>query len=73
MKPLPNSGKLLQLHWQYKNGTSEMRTQREISSIEELLLFVRETQNGHPLPEGAQWLACNEKSEYFWKTTKEQP
>lgn len=27
--------------------------------------FVKETQENHPLPAKAIWMACNEKSEHF--------
>jgi len=56
---------LFQLHWQYKDGTTEMRTQRNIDSPDEMKAFVKETQEAHPLPDGAVWMACNEKSKDF--------
>ena len=53
------------MHWQYKNGTTEMKAQREISSHDEMREFVKETQKNHPLPRGAIWMVCNEKSKHF--------
>jgi hypothetical protein len=54
-----------QLHWQFKDDHTEARAQREINSESEMREFVRETQSAHPLPSGAVWLMCNEKSGYF--------
>ena len=60
---------IIQLHWQWvKNGEiikTQMRAQRSIKSNKELRLFIKETQDNHPLPDGAQWMACTEKSRYF--------
>lgn len=56
---------LYQLHWQYKDGSTEMRTQREVNSLDEMEVFVKETQEAHPLPDGAIWMACNERSKHF--------
>jgi len=56
---------LQQLHWQFKNGTTEMRAQQEISTDAEMKAFWKETKKRHPLPEGAQWLLCDESSEHF--------
>jgi len=60
---------LIQLHWQFENGT-EMKAQREINSNDEMRRFVQETKTSHPLPKGATWVACNEKSKYFMLTEK---
>lgn len=66
---------LIQLHWQWiKNGQSvknEMRAQRDVNSQDEMNAFFNETRDQHPLPEGAQWLCCTEKSRFFDKTTDE--
>ena len=56
---------LWQLHWQYKDGTTDMRAQRGINSRDEMHAFVKETMKDHPLPNGANWMACNEKSKHF--------
>ena len=56
---------LYQLHWQYKNGITEMRAQREINFLGAMIEFIEETIENHPLPMGATWIACNEKSRYF--------
>jgi hypothetical protein len=57
---------LVQLHWQYRNGKTEMKAQREINNQEEMRTFVKETQEEYPLPNRhVMWMTCNEKSEYF--------
>ena len=59
---------LMQLHHQFKNGTTEMCAQREIDpchSQKELSAFLKDTEKSHPLPENATWMICNEKSEHF--------
>lgn len=60
--------KLLQLHWQFGDGRTEMKSQQEIGSGAEMRAFEKDVQARHPLPEGAQWLICNEESEHFVKT-----
>jgi len=37
-----------------------------VADWDEMREFVREMQERYPLPAKADWLACNEKSEYFW-------
>ena len=59
---------LLQLHHQFKYGTTQMCSQREINSSKENEEWIEETKKSHPLPEGAEWMACNEQSEYFVRT-----
>ena len=54
-----------QLHWQYRDNTTDMRAQRDINSNDEMRLFVKETQESQPLPNNALWMACNEKSKHF--------
>jgi len=56
---------LMQLHWQFKDGHTEMQLQREINSVNEFRLWVMDAWESHPPPEGAVWLACDEKSEHF--------
>lgn len=56
---------LFQFHWQHRDGTTEMRAQKEISSIDEMTIFVKEIQGRHPLPDKAIWMVCNEKSKHF--------
>ena len=64
---------LYQLHWQFKNGTTEMKAQKEINATEEMRAFIKETQESHPLPDKAIWMACNEKSKHFVFTTTNNP
>lgn len=56
---------LIQLHHQFKDGHTEMMAQRDIQNSREMRAFSDELMVAHPLPEGAQWLVCNEKSKYF--------
>lgn len=56
---------LVQLHWQHKDGSTDMRAQREIGFYGEMAVFLKETREDHPLPEGATWMACTEESKHF--------
>jgi len=56
---------LYQLHWQYKNGKTEMKAQKDINSHDEMRVFISETQKKYPIPEKVIWMACNEQSEKF--------
>lgn len=56
---------LFQLHWQFKNGKTEMKAQKEISSNAEMKVWEKDVCKRHPLPEGAIWMICTEESEYF--------
>lgn len=56
---------LYQLHWQYINGTTEMRAQKEINSLDEARKFIKEIAKNCILPDGAIWMMCNEKSKHF--------
>lgn len=64
---------LYQIHHQNKKDRSktEFLAQSDIENEEQYKKFVRETQEKFPLPEGFDWLFCNEKSEYFIKTVVE--
>ncbi len=65
---------LLQLHWQFKNGVTRMRAQRDFTfnyPISEMQEWVRDIRERHPLPEGAIWMMCDKKSRYFVGTIKE--
>lgn len=55
---------LYQLHWQFPDRT-EMVAQAKICSKEQMDDWIKETKENCPLPEGAQWLVCNEASEHF--------
>jgi len=65
---------LYQLHWQFKDGSTEMCSQIEIEDNledsdrhEKMRNFVIDTQKSHPLPKKAQWLMCPENSrEFIW-------
>jgi len=58
---------LLQIHHQFKDKT-EMIAQIESKSPNEVSHKIKELNITHPLPIGAQWMICNEKSEHFVKT-----
>ena len=58
---------LIQLHHQFKDRT-EMQAQQDIDEnnyFDEMRAFVKEIKESHPLPKGAIWMACNEKSKDF--------
>ncbi len=65
---------LYQLHHQFKDGRkidgmlTDMRAQSDnIETHKELMAWMEEAKKTQPLPpKGAQWMICNEKSEYFW-------
>ena len=60
---------LWQMHWQYRNGRTEMKAQRDLdeSDIQEMRRFVKEIAEDYPLPDKAMWLIVNEKSKHFVK------
>ena len=62
---------LCQLHHQFDETTTEFCAQREIETAEDLQEFTRDTQENHPLPEGAEWLVVGEDSEHFVWTTED--
>lgn len=63
---------LYQLHWQFKDGHTDMRAQKELGSKKEHFDWIRDVQTRHPLPEGAKWIVCNEESKYFvWAVKSE--
>lgn len=61
---------LYQLHWQF-NDRTEMRAQtsfgpgKSIEKARDMKAWCDEVVDEHPLPEGAKWMMCNEKSKYF--------
>lgn len=65
-----------QLHHQFKDGTTEFKSQREgwgLDSNEKIQMWIKETADKYPLPKSAKWLMCNEQSEYFmWMKDKEE-
>ena len=63
---------LYQLHWQFRDGKTEMRTQFKISDHLndtskrlQLTQRVEEANKKHPKPDGVEWMLCSEKSEKF--------
>ena len=54
-----------QLHFQHKDGTSTVRAQKDVNSIDEMQTFIKETKLKHSIPKGDIWMACNEDSRYF--------
>lgn len=61
---------LYQLHWEFKDGTTEMKAQRELNSFEERRIWLKEVKKDHPLPKGAIWMMCTSKSEHFERSSK---
>ena len=64
---------LYQIHHQptkySESRKTEMILQGECISQQDLDALLRKAKKHHPLPKGMQQLICNEKSEFFWKTT----
>lgn len=56
---------LVQLHWQFKDGKTDCRAQREISSYAEMREWMDEAWRDFPPPEGAHFLAVLEESPLF--------
>lgn len=62
---------LLQIHHQSKKDyTSEMVSQHEIYCQAQMNDWWREVAKEHPLPDGCQWMVCNEDSKHFVKVCK---
>ena len=62
---------LHQIHHQWPDHT-EMVAQKDLSGdFSETREWVKEIKASHPLPQGAQWMMCNEKSEFFVWARKE--
>ena len=59
---------LYQLHWQFEDGKTEMRAQNTINSTAEMKAWEKDVCERHPLPKGAKWLLCNDKSIHFAMT-----
>ena len=55
---------LCQLHWQFPDRT-EMRAQKDIHGHPEMRAWFEDIKESHPLPEGAIWMVCTEKSKHF--------
>ncbi len=57
---------LAQLHYQFRDGHTEMVAQRELLTQEgDVQKFINEIKDRHPLPDGAIWMICNEDSPHF--------
>jgi hypothetical protein len=66
---------ILQLHWQFKDGTTEMRAQKDFGNDppnEELLPWINEVKKDHPLPKGAIWMMVGQGSPLFIVQPKEE-
>ena len=65
---------LYQIHHQFKDGKTEMCTQTEMDvyNHDKMRALVNHTRKSHPLPEGAIYMVCNEKSPHFvWAVAKD--
>ena len=58
---------IYQIHHQNTKNPSEtvFLAQREISDRGEMAMLINEVMDTVVLPEGWQWMVCNEHSEYF--------
>ena len=59
---------LLQMHWQYPNGTTEMKAQKELSEADGIIEWAREIEKKFPLAianKGAQWVFVTQESPLF--------
>lgn len=56
---------LLQMHWQYPDGHSDFRAQAEIKTQEAFWEWVTGVRERHPLPDGCNWLICEEGARNF--------
>lgn len=54
-----------QMHWQFRDGTTELKAQKDVEYIDDMRVFVRDTRKEFPLPDGAMWLTCNKESKHF--------
>jgi len=60
---------LVQLHWEFEGGKTEMRAQKEISSNKEMTEWKNDIAKRHPLPENAiGWFVCEKGAKHFWVT-----
>jgi hypothetical protein len=65
---------LWQLHFQYKDGHTEMIAQEDFPLADAFLVqaafqkWALDIAAKHALPEGAIWMWCNEDSEHFVRT-----
>ena len=55
----------VQIHHQFRNGFTELCSQREVEGYADIDALFNETKITHPLPDGAEWLCCTESSPYF--------
>ena len=56
---------LYQVHWQYKDGSTDIRAQKDIGSNDEMKAWIDELWKTQPPPEGAIYMICNERSKHF--------
>ena len=64
---------LNQIHHQYKARTVMVSQREQPTTQKEVDAWWRETKELHPLPDNAQWMICNEDSEFFmWAVEEKQ-
>lgn len=61
---------LIQLHHQFKDGTTKMIAQENFKNQKELDKFIRKIAKTHPLPKNAEWMWCKEGAKDFVETVK---
>ena len=61
-------GFLIQIHHQFKNGTSNIYSQIKVNQFninEKINNEMEKLYKTHPLPNGAKWMICEEGSNFF--------
>jgi len=61
---------LLQIHHEFEDGHTEMVAQKDVLNNEDYVCWKTEIEKEHPLPSGAKWMVCNEKSKHFVMTAE---
>lgn len=69
---------ILQLHHQLQDGSYEFRAQSAVfkdamkpqAFLDAMWSWVWDVKSRHPLPDGAQWVMCNQDAEMFMRAAK---
>ena len=69
---------IYQMQHQFKDGTTEMKMQREFKKSDEkkwdfACEFISEAKKEFPLPEGVQWFLCSDEHPRFKWTVADEP
>ena len=60
--------RLVQLHYQFKDGHTEFVAQKEIDTWDEMYEWFQDIKLDNIPPDNANWLAVEKDSKYFIKT-----